>query len=209
MTLWAIVPVKPLRKAKSRLAAVISSDERAELGRKMLMHTLGVIARVPGIGKMMVVSRDSSVISLARDFGATTVSERGRPTLNRALSRATRVALGYGTRAVLVLHSDLPLLQVDEIKAMIALAGKSPVVVIAPDHKGTGTNALLCSPPGVIDYHFGENSFEKHQAAAQAAGARVEICRRPGLGQDVDNPSDLAVLRQALPQWFSDEPITQ
>jgi 2-phospho-L-lactate guanylyltransferase len=193
--LWAIVPVKPLRRAKSRLASVLNRDERAALSQEMLIHTLGVLAEVPGIERVLVVSRDSRALALARDFGAHTVTERGEPQLNSALVRATLVARGYGVSGVLVLPADLPLVQKEDIEMLLSRAKDPPVIVIAPDRHRKGTNALLASPPGLIEYDFGPDSFKLHQQRAQAAGARVEICELSSLGLDVDLPEDLEILR--------------
>jgi 2-phospho-L-lactate guanylyltransferase len=191
MTLWAIVPVKPLRRSKSRLADVLSREERADLSRKMLVHTLDVLGEVPKVERVLVISRDSQALALARDHGARTVTERGTPKLNPALVRATLLALGYGVSSVLVLPADLPLLRMQDVERLIALADEPPVVVIAPDRHGEGTNALLSSPPGLIEYDFGPSSFENHISRAKEAGAEVKICQLPTLELDLDVPDDL------------------
>lgn len=198
MTLWAIVPVKPLRRSKSRLSKVLNRDARAELSRDMLIHTLSVLAEVPGISRTLVVSRDSQALALAREYGARTVTEHGAPELNPALSRATQVARGYGVSAVLVLPADLPLIQHEDVEALLAHASDPPVVVIAPDRHHSGTNALLSSPPGLIDYDFGPDSFQHHLKRAEATGARVVICNLPSFSLDVDLPEDLAILKAQL-----------
>ena len=195
MTLWVIVPVKPLHRAKSRLSAVLSRDERAALSRQMLVHTLEVLSRVTEIERTLVVSRDSQVLSLARKYNARTVTERGSPELNKALVRATLLARGHGVSSVLVLPADLPLLTANGIEELIALATDPPVVVIAPDRHGIGTNALLLSPPGLIKYDFGPNSFDRHLTRAKHTGARIEICELPSLELDVDLPEDLEILK--------------
>lgn len=202
MTVWAIVPVKPLRRAKSRLSDVLSRDEREELSKRLLIQTLEVLDQVTGIDKTLVVSRDSQALSLARGFGARTVTERGRPRLNTALVRATLVASGYGVAGVLVLPSDLPLISKEAVEKLIFLAGNPPVAVIAPDRRGSGTNALLVSPPDLIEYEFGVDSFERHVALAEEAGARVEICDLPSLRLDLDDPEDLELLRRERPEAF-------
>lgn len=196
MTLWAIVPVKPLRRAKSRLASVLSRDERARLSREMLEHTLEVLKEVPRIERTLVVSRDSSALKLARKHGARTVSERGTPELNRALVRATVVAHSYGVSGVLILPADLPLIGREDIECLIERASDPPVVVLAPDRHGRGTNALLTVPPALIEYEFGPQSFQHHIDRARKAGARIEICSLPSLGLDVDLPEDLQILEQ-------------
>ncbi len=196
MTVWAIVPVKPLDRAKSRLAGVLSRLERTTLSQQMLVNTLQALAAVPAVERTLVVSRDSRALALARAHGAKTVSERGQPQLNRALVRATLLARGYNVSAVLVLPADLPLLTREDIEALLALAVEPPVVVIAPDRRRSGTNALLSAPPGLIEYDFGPDSFGRHLAHAREAGARVQLCELPSLGLDLDVPEDLELLRR-------------
>jgi 2-phospho-L-lactate guanylyltransferase len=198
MTYWAIVPIKPLMRSKSRLSSVLSGEERAELSRKMLVHTLNTLNDVQEIEHTLVVSRDTQALSIARQHGARTVAERGSPKLNRALVRATLVAQGYGVSGVLVLPADLPLITVEDIRMLIEKAKEPPVVVIAPDRHGSGTNALLACPPGLIDYDFGPDSFDQHVSRAKKAGARVEVCEISSLGLDLDLPEDLEVLREGL-----------
>ncbi|HNS37332.1 MAG TPA: hypothetical protein PKM01_06080, partial [Anaerolineaceae bacterium] len=77
MSLWAIVPVKPLRRGKSRLAGVLSEDERALLNMTMLGNILMTLTSVPQIDSVLVVSRDPAALALARDHGARTVQEEG------------------------------------------------------------------------------------------------------------------------------------
>ncbi len=199
MTIWAIVPVKPLRRAKSRLSPMLSEDERAELSQRMLAHTLDVLGSVPVVEHTLVVSRDPKALALARDQGARTVMERGTPELNRALVRATVVARGYGVSGVLILPADLPLIDRGDLEKLIELATDPPVVVVAPDRRGRGTNALLSAPPGLIKYDFGPNSFTRHKEQAENAGARLEICQLPSFGLDVDIPEDLELLNHRTP----------
>ena len=196
MTLWAIVPVKPLRRAKSRLSAVLTRDERETLSERMLISTLELLGEVKDIERMLVVSRDSKALSIARKLGARTVAEQGAPELNNALIRATIVAQQFDVNGVLIIPADLPLLKVDDVEKLISLAVDPPVVVIAPDRRGTGTNALLSSPPGLIDYDFGTDSFERHVARAKEAGVRLVVCEIPSIGLDVDLPEDLEYLRE-------------
>lgn len=197
MTLWAIVPVKPMTKGKSRLAGSLTPEERLALNRQMLDHLLSVLVGVPEIERTLVVSRDPAVLALARDRGARTLSERSPSELNRALERATGAAQAYGASGVLILPADLPLLLRKDVDHLVALATTPPVVVISPDRHEEGTNALLVAPIGLIEYGFGANSFQRHLKRAEAAGARLEVARLPRLALDVDQPEDLALVREA------------
>jgi len=195
MTIWAIIPVKPLRRGKSRLAGTLSEDERAELNQTLLQHTLQTLTGLKEVEQVLVVSRDPHALTIARQHGARTVREDGQPQLNTALTRATVIAKVYATRAVLILPADLPLISREDGLTLIERAGDPPVVVIAPDRHGKGTNALLISPAGLIEYDFGENSFERHCERARKAGARLEIVDLPSLGLDLDLPEDLEIIR--------------
>jgi 2-phospho-L-lactate guanylyltransferase len=195
MSLWAIVPVKPLRRGKSRLSSILNEEERTRLNQSMLGHTLKVLSEVREIDHSLVVSRDPSALALAREFHARTLLEDGSPELNTALRRATAVAQAYSTQAVLILPADLPMLSADDIRAIIKKAEHPPVVVISPDRRGGGTNALLASPAGVIDYSFGVGSFQRHCDRAVKFSIPLEIVTLPSIALDLDLPEDLEYLQ--------------
>lgn len=205
MTLWAIVPVKPLRRGKSRLAEVLTQEERADLNRRLLAHTLDTLTSIPEIEHVLVVSRDQSALSLAREHGARTVQEHGSPQLNLALARATIVAKTYATRGVLIVPADLPLITAEDVRTMLDLAKDPPVVVVAPDRHGQGTNALLVCPAGLIEYEFGPGSFQRHCEKARQAGARLEICELSSLALDMDLPEDLEMVSETFEHYLDDD----
>lgn len=196
MSLWAIVPVKPLRRGKSRLAGALTEEERTILNRELLERTLKTLAPLKELDQILVVSRDPQALTIARNHGAKTVREDGQPHLNTALARATVVAQVHATQGVLILPADLPLLTEDDVLTLIDRAAKPPVVVIAPDRHRRGTNALLMVPAGLIEYDFGENSFQRHCERAKKAGANLQIVELPSLGLDLDLPEDLEIIRK-------------
>ncbi len=191
MTLWAIVPVKPLRRGKSRLSGVLGLEARIALNHFLLSNTLQILASIPEIEYSLVVSRDPEALTIAREYGARTVQEQGSPQLNIALTRATLVAVSHSVQGVLIVPADLPLLTAEDIHELVRRAEDPPVVVITPDRHNKGTNALLISPPGLIRYEFGAESFQKHCLQAKRVGARLEICERGTVALDIDFPEDL------------------
>lgn len=195
MSLWAIIPVKPLRRGKSRLSGVLSEEERTMLNITLLENTLRTLKQVPEIDQILVVSRDTAALALAREFKARTVQE-GKPGLNTALKRATIVASAYSAQDVMILPADLPLINVEDIKTLLGFLNKPPVVVVAPDRRNDGTNALLVSPAGSIEYMYGVGSFKKHVDQAKVKGMRVEICNLQSFELDLDLPEDLELLNQ-------------
>ncbi|MEJ2354109.1 MAG: 2-phospho-L-lactate guanylyltransferase [Anaerolineales bacterium] len=198
MTLWAIVPVKPLRRGKSRLSPVLTEEERADLNRRLLMHTVDTLKSIAEIEHVLVISRDPAALALSREHGARTVQENGAPHLNVALARATLVAKNYATRGVLIVPADLPLITPEDVRLMLEKVQDPPAVVVAPDRRQQGTNALLVCPAGLIEYDFGPGSFKRHCERARAAGARLEILELPSLELDMDLPEDLELVGETL-----------
>ena len=200
MSIWAIVPAKPFKQAKSRLATALSLAEREALSRSFLAHTLDVLAQVRDIERTLVVSRDPAVLQAARAKGAYTVTESGSPELNPALTRATGVATSFGAHAVLVLPTDLPLLIPSDIQMLITASSEPECVTIAPDRREDGTNALFLSPPNIIPFAFGARSFRRHLSLARAGGLCTEVCRFPNVALDVDLPEDLELYSRIVGQ---------
>jgi 2-phospho-L-lactate guanylyltransferase len=190
MTIWAIVPVKPLRRGKSRLAGLLTEEQRSRLNRYLLEHVLTILNEVPEIEHTLVVSRDPAALALTREMGGRTVLEDGVPQFNTALKRATTVAQLHGAHSVLILPADLPLITAVDIKKLLAFGKKPPVVVIAPDRRENGTNGLLVNPAGLIEYGYGPGSNKRHAERAASAGARVEIFLSETIGLDLDLPED-------------------
>jgi len=207
MSLWAIVPIKPLRRGKSRLAKDYSDEDRMNLNREMLVHTIERLKKVKGVEKILVVSRDPEALSVARNLGAQTLLESGNPGLNLALARATLIAKAYKARGVLVIPADLPLLDPDDVQEMISLANGKPAVVIAPDRHNQGTNALLITPPDLIRFDFGQGSYDRHCAHAIKVGADLQVVEKESFALDLDTPDDLEVLGDRLP-YFNEEAVT-
>jgi len=196
MTLWAIVPVKPLQRGKSRLSSILSVTERTTLNQSMLVNTLKTLKSISEIDTVLVVSRDPAALAIARDFEAKTVLEDGSPELNTALRRAAMVAKAYYAHQLLVMPADLPLVKAEHIKDFLALSTAAPELIIAPDRRKDGTNALYINPADLIDFYYGPGSFTKHINAARAENASIQIVENEALGLDLDLPEDLQILTE-------------
>ncbi len=194
MSLWAIVPVKPLRRGKSRLREVLSEEKRALLNYSMLDKTLLTLSGVPEIDKILVVSRDPAALALARERGARTLMEDGSPELNLALRRASTVAKTYNAHAIMIIPADLPLLTLDDLYLFLQHSGNPPEMIISPDRRWDGTNALYLNPIGSIEYAYGEGSLYKHINQARVNNLHVEVIPLETIGFDLDLPEDLEML---------------
>jgi 2-phospho-L-lactate guanylyltransferase len=90
MNVWAIVPVKPLSRAKSRLSEALLPEQREQLATELLARTVRLLVPLTQIRGVLVISRDTKALALVRELGANTVQESGAPELNNALLRAPR-----------------------------------------------------------------------------------------------------------------------
>jgi 2-phospho-L-lactate guanylyltransferase len=200
--LFAVVPVKSLEAAKSRLRPTLSGRERAGLAARLLGGVLRALNDSDVAAAVAVVSPDPRVLRLAASVGAVGLRQHTGD-LNAALDLARAWAVADGADTLLVLLGDLPLLQAADVRAMAEIAADpirgAPVVVLAPDRHGLGTNALLQRPPGIVPFQFGHDSFPRHFRAAAANSAEIMIYRSPGTAFDLDTPGDLADLPAGFP----------
>lgn len=193
MSVWAMVPIKPLNRAKSRLASVLPPEQRASLALAMLHHNLAVLTSTPLLAGVLVISRDTKALAAARAVGGVqTLQESGTPELNSALKRAARLLISWKVEAALILPADVPLINREEVEAIIRLGEEGRQVILVPDRKKDGTNAIFVRPPDVIEMGFGEGSFLRHQASAQEVACGLQVYESERLGLDVDTPEDLA-----------------
>ena len=192
---WLAVLARDVRGAKSRLADVLTADERARLALSMLEDvleaTLGADARV------VVATESASVRDLAARHGAPAIMVPARGT-REAARDALSAAADAGARLAGVLPADLPALRTDDVVALLD-AAETADVVLAPDRHGRGTNALVLRPPLALEPLFGPDSFAVHRDAAARAGLDVRIVRRSGLALDVDDADDLRAALEAVP----------
>jgi 2-phospho-L-lactate guanylyltransferase len=195
MTIWAIIPARPLEEGKSRLAQTLTPAERNDLNEIFFHQTLETVAAVVGRKRTLVVSRSESLLAATSALEVQTLLERPPYGLNEALTQAAEYARRHGATSVLSVSCDLPFLIADELRALIAAASESGLA-IAGDRAGAGTNALVVSPPGAIPYLYGLDSFRRHQEAAAAAGVALSIVRRPGLSFDIDTQDDFEQMEE-------------
>ena len=180
-----IIPVKPFREAKQRLAPVLQAAQRAMLAERMFRHVLGVSISFFGTANVLVVSRSEDVLTIVRSEGGQALLEGESAGLNSAVSQGVRAA---AASKVLILASDLPLLGPNDLAEMTLKE-----CAIAPDRHQRGTNALLW--PAHLPFAFGADSFARHCAIAEAASFAPTILACRGLTHDVDVPDDLNSLR--------------
>jgi 2-phospho-L-lactate guanylyltransferase len=200
--MFIVIPAKPFALAKTRLAPVLSPQERIALSRFLLQRTIDLARQV---AEVVVVSRDATVRHLAKQARAWALVESGTG-LNEALHQAATWATMRGSRSLMVLPADLPRLQLSDLEKILRAAGRhSPAVVIAPCRRRDGTNALFLRPPKIIPFAFGPGSFTYHREIATGLDLEPIVYHSAGLAFDLDLPEDWEWLKQesAIPAQSS------
>jgi 2-phospho-L-lactate guanylyltransferase len=186
----AVLPVKSFGLAKQRLGNAF--PHRPTLAEAMVGDVLAALARVPGLDELIVVTAEPAAAGAARAAGAHVVHDPEEAGQSAAAARGIAAAAERGAGRALLVPGDCPALDPAEVADLLE---RTAPVVIVPDRHGTGTNALLLTPPDAIAPAFGTGSFARHAALA---GGRAQVCEVPSLGLDVDTPNDLQALRAAL-----------
>jgi 2-phospho-L-lactate guanylyltransferase len=199
MSLWAIIPIKPLRRGKSRLSCVLSEQERENLNHNLLIRSINCLKQIKEIDQIVVISHDPAALSFSREFGVRTLQENRNTNINNALRKATQAAKAFKASRLLIVPADLPFMMPEDLVELIYRSKSAPEIIISPDRKMYGTNALFINPTGILDYDFGQWSFKKHIEQAERKKIRVEIYNNERLGFDLDLPEDLVIYKERKP----------
>jgi 2-phospho-L-lactate guanylyltransferase len=189
-----LLPIKDLRNAKKRLIGVLSPDERFALAEAMLADTIRAVKDIRCAEKIFVVTNYEPAMHLAEENHWEILREEQQISESLSVDAASQICEEWGVAALLRLPLDLPLILSSDIDELLAADCQPPGLLIVPSRDGTGTNAILRTPPTLFPSHFGTGSFAKHLAEAESARAHVSICRNPRLEIDVDDESDLRAL---------------
>lgn len=176
-----LVPIKPFRGAKGRLAAVLDETARADLARRMATQVLAAAAPLP----VLVVTADDDVAAFARAAGAEVLGDPGAG-LDLAVHAGVDELAARGIDEVVVAHADLP-----HATGLAALTGADGTCTLVPDRREDGTNVLVVPTTSGFRFAYGPGSFARHVAEAERVGLIVRAVRDSRLGWDVDVPEDL------------------
>ncbi len=225
----ALIPVKNLALAKSRLAAYLARNQRETLVLDMLQHVVSILCESDLFEQVYVVSADAQVLELVQQWGAEPLREMQsghNPALQAAaqiiLERAVwrhrlqtlasaQALLAPGDEGrpasemlqkigLLTISADLPLLSQDDVRALLT-SGEQSQVVLAASTDSTGTNAILLRPPLLLPYLFGPNSLPAYVQAARQRRMSYTLLQNAGLAFDIDTQEDLHELEQRSRAW--------
>lgn len=198
LNIVAVIPIKPLSDAKSRLCPYLDRNGRETLVLNML-H--GVIrAATNALDAVWVVGGDPIVENLAKRGGATWRPEEGA-NVNQSLEAAFQ-AINQTGQAALYLPSDLPFIRRRDLVELISATSRMKNVVLAPAHRDGGTNAILLPRDTEFRLFLGPGSFRRHLSQATCPGLDISICYSPGLALDLDTWEDVQAYKALEPGFL-------
>ncbi|PYU82866.1 MAG: 2-phospho-L-lactate guanylyltransferase [Acidobacteria bacterium] len=189
-----LLPVKDLNNAKKRLIGVLTPEERFALADAMLADTIRAVRGVRCAERIFVVTNYEPVMQLAEENQWEILREEQQISESDSVDAASQICEQLSVTGLLRLPLDLPLMQSSDIDELLTVECQAPALVIVPSRDGTGTNAMMRTPPTLFPSHFGSGSFAKHLAEAERAHARVMVRRNARLEMDVDDEADLRAL---------------
>lgn len=199
--MWIILPIKNLDQAKQRLSGSLTPEERRQLFETMLEDVLDQAGKVVAAEGVLIVSREPKARELADRFGAELLVEPQNDGQSAAVQRGVFWAKSRDSRGVITLPGDAPGLTAAEIDELVSLNGEGGrSVTLSPAHDRRGTNCIVATPPDIIPFHFGHDSFKPHCEEAEKAGVTAKIRPLPGIGLDLDTPEDVLKFLEMRPQ---------
>jgi 2-phospho-L-lactate/phosphoenolpyruvate guanylyltransferase len=199
MTPWLLIPVKSLGTGKSRLAKVMSSQERRQLNEFFLRHIIQVAKDYSKEDRATIITECSGVALIAKSLGVPVIKQSSASGLNQAAGQGVIELRTNGADDILIVASDLPTIRASDL-AEIAARAVGNRIVICPDKSRNGTNAIFLAAHTTLRFRFGPNSFARHCQEAEISGIVPAVYFNDRIAMDVDVPEDLLSWR-GTSQW--------
>jgi 2-phospho-L-lactate guanylyltransferase len=186
---WTLlIPVKPLARAKSRLADTADDGLRPGLALAFAQDTVAAALACPGVRDVAVVTDDGVAGRELGALGARIVPDEPDGGLNAALEHAVAAVRAVRPEsAVAALNADLPALRPAELDRVLAAAAEFPRAFL-PDAAEIGTTLLAAGPGLELRPAFGHDSRARHRASG---AVELGLTGVDSVRQDVDTGDDL------------------
>ena len=188
-----LIPVKNLSNAKQRLGEALDQEHRRLLAEAMLRDVLTAAAGVADRLDIYLVTGDAHARRLRAEFGLGVIEDTLNQSESAAIAMATAWCEERGYDTTVVLPADVPLTTSVELHRVLDSAPEEGAVFV-PAYDRRGSNCILRRPAAIIPLRFGNDSFLPHCEAMKKTGKPLVILELPGIGLDIDNPSELELL---------------
>jgi 2-phospho-L-lactate guanylyltransferase len=189
-----LIPIKDPTHAKTRLAEVLSEEQRRQLAWAMFEDVSQAIATAREPDRVVIVSSYLPAIERARSIGWDVLIEESQTSESASVDWASRILSERGFETVMRLPADLPLVRAEDIDGLLSIELDSPGALLVPSREGTGTNAIIRTPPALFSSRFGPNSLALHKQEAARVGVECVIVNNAGIALDIDEPVDVELL---------------
>lgn len=192
---WALVPAKSLGRAKTRLSALLSAEERSALQRAMLSDVLAALFRACRVAGVAVISSDAEIAAIASHHDAIFIPEHSAADdLSMAVAEGTQALRDANAAIVAVIPADVPLISPSDVDLAVLRAEETGATIVVPDRRRQGTNALIFGAGAPPDFVYGPDSYRRHMKAG--AGRAAIALPLLSLAIDIDTPADLVELTE-------------
>ena len=207
--MWAVIPVKQISQAKQRLSKILSSEERRDFFSAMLEDVLSMMVKIDFFEKIILATNCPHAISIAGRHGITHFETGPDDGLNQAAGETVNHLLENGISDMFLIPADIPLITEEEINSAIKAHPSAPSLTIIPSRDKLGSNCLILSPPSMMPFMFGPDSYFRHLEIAKSNGLKINTMELPGFGLDIDEPKDLIELLKAEGKTLSQKYLLQ
>jgi 2-phospho-L-lactate guanylyltransferase len=189
-----LIPVKDPTHAKTRLAGLLSEEERLTLAWSMFEDVSRAASMASKPDQVVIVTSYGPAVEYGRKLGWNVLVEESQESESASIDWASRVLSEQGFESVMRLPADLPLVTAEDIDALLSVELRSPGALLVPSREGTGTNAIIRTPPALFPSRFGPNSLALHRQEAAYVGVESLIVDNVRIALDIDEPTDVELL---------------
>ena len=204
--MWAVIPFKRIQQAKQRLAPILSSEERKLLSLNMLEDVLEAATASEVFDGVLVATNceeAAPIIRRTKTLHLQTLEDLG---LNHAAREAANWLLNENIGDMCLFPADIPLAKASEFRNLVSCHSAHRGMTIVPSRDKGGTNCLILSPPNLLPFCFGADSYAEHLRQGLKLNLSCRTKFSDGIGLDIDTPSDLRAIamrpKQTLTQNY-------
>jgi 2-phospho-L-lactate/phosphoenolpyruvate guanylyltransferase len=191
LKIFAIVPIKSFKNAKSRFGSLLSTHERIRLSGMLLERTISTLIKTPSIQKILLVSADDRIKGIASNHGVAFLEEIKEAGVNSAVKLADEFCISARADASLVLPTDLPLIVPEDIDIICKSVLEEDCVILCPSYKFDGSNVLLRKPCNIIRTSYDKESYPNHVLAGIKSNVKTRVLFLDRLMIDIDTVDDI------------------
>ncbi|MBI3652506.1 MAG: 2-phospho-L-lactate guanylyltransferase [Acidobacteria bacterium] len=186
-----LIPIKEPARAKTRLAKLLTLEERRQLVWAMFEDVCQAVAASSKAAEVFLVTNFQQAAAYARLYGWQVLLEDEQESESASVDWASRRLHERGFDAVMRLPADLPLVQAEDLDALLAIELNQPAALLVPSLEGSGTNAIIRTPADLFPSRFGPDSLRLHKEEALRVEVECLIIHNPRIALDIDEPQDL------------------